>query len=412
METSSVIYGKLEAFIRKYYTNELLRGSIFFTGIGILYFLFTISIEYFLWLKPAYRTVLFWAFVAVEAFLLTRFVLFPLFKLVRLQKGIGYKEASVIIGSHFGEVSDKLTNFLQLSESGEKSELLLASIDQKAANLRVVPFNNAVNFKANRKYLPLAILPAFFVLFFWLSGNDEFLSQSFSRVVHFQNQYSPPAPFALRVMNQSLQVEQNKDFVLRVKAEGRVIPEQAMIFLGDESYYMEAVGAGEFQYVFSAPKNNTSFYVKANQVQSQDYELAIVTVPSIENFEMKLQFPGYLNRKPELVQGGGNAIVPEGTRVTWNINTVATEKVDFSVGAQIASFSKNGTAFSLVRSITQNTEYQIRTSNTKVRDYEKLNYRISVIKDQFPTINVGNAPDSLGVDKKYVLGQVADDNGL
>ena len=129
MESSSVIYRKLEAFIKKYYTNELIRGILFFIGLGLLYFLFTLFVEYFLWLKPIARTVLFWTFVFVEFFLLFRFILFPLFRLFKLQRGIDYKEASAIIGNHFSEVSDKLTNFLQLSEDENQSELLAASIN-------------------------------------------------------------------------------------------------------------------------------------------------------------------------------------------------------------------------------------------------------------------------------------------
>jgi len=90
---------------------------IFFIGLGLLYFLFTLFVEYFLWLKPMGRTFLFWTFILVEIFLLSRFILFPIFKLFKLQKGIDYKVASAIIGNHFTEVSDKLTNFLQLSDS-------------------------------------------------------------------------------------------------------------------------------------------------------------------------------------------------------------------------------------------------------------------------------------------------------
>ena len=116
MENSNNIYLKLEQFIKKYYTNELLRGSIFFIGIGLLYFLFTLTIEYFFWLKPNSRTLLFWTFIAVELFLLLRFILFPISKLFKLQNGINYDDASKIIGNHFSEVGDKLTNFLQLSQ--------------------------------------------------------------------------------------------------------------------------------------------------------------------------------------------------------------------------------------------------------------------------------------------------------
>jgi len=64
------------------------------------------------------------------------------------------------------------------------------------------------------------------------------------------------------------------------------------------------------------------------------------------------------------------------------------------------TFAKQDNQFLLSKNIIQNTDYQIVTSNNKVQNYEKLNYQISVVKDQFPTITVGNAPDSLKIEKK------------
>jgi len=412
LEQSDFIYQKLELFIKKFYTNELIRGMIFFIGLGLLYFLFTLFVEYFLWLKPIGRTLLFWTFIGVEIFLLFRFILFPIFKLFKLQKGIDYKEASAIIGNHFTEVSDKLTNFLQLSNDRNQSELLMASIEQKANSLQPIPFGNAINFKTNRKYLPLAIIPILFFAFFYVSGNSKILSQSLNRVVHFQDQFLPPAPFQFVVLNDNLQTEQNKDFIIRVKTEGKVVPENAMIFIGDESYFMETTKAGEFQYKLEKPTSNVLFHVEANAVSSPDYELNVVTVPSIANFEMILNFPSYLKKKPEIIKGNGNAIIPEGTRVSWKINALATQNVVWKDNNSNFSFSKTGNNFSLTKQISQNTEYQILTSNIDVNNYEKLNYQVSVIKDQFPTINVNKAPDSLKIDKNYVLGQISDDYGL
>ncbi|HEX9981582.1 MAG TPA: DUF4175 family protein [Flavobacterium sp.] len=412
MDKSNIIYLKLEAFIKKYYANELLRGTIFFIGLGMLYFLFTLFVEYFLWLKPGARTFLFWLFIAVEAFLLMRYILFPLFKLFRLQKGIGYPEASEIIGSHFSEVNDKLTNFLQLTNDNNKSELLLASIEQKAGALQPVPFSNAIRFSQNRRFLPLAILPLLFFAFFYISGNSDMISQSLNRVVNYKQQFLPPAPFKFIILNNDLRTEQNKDFIIQVRTEGKVIPENAMIFIGEESYFMESTQPGEFSFKISKPADNVAFHMEANAVSSAEYELAVIEVPSIANFDMVLNFPAYLSRRPESVKGTGNAVIPEGTKVTWRMKTIATQRVEFNDMKAVAAFSRNEDVFSLSRNISNDTEYQILTSNEKVTNYEKLNYRISVIKDQYPTINVNNAPDSLKVEKNYVLGQISDDYGL
>jgi hypothetical protein len=358
------------------------------------------------------RTVLFWVFIIVEIFLLLRFILFPIFKLFKLKKGIDYKEASTIIGKYFTEVNDKLTNFLQLSKSENQSELLLASVEQKANSLQPIPFGNAINFSANRKYLPLAMLPILLFAFFYISGNSKIISQSLNRVVHYRDQFLPPAPFQFVMLNSNLQTERNKDFIIRFKTEGKVVPENVMIFIGDESYFMETNKLGEFQYKFEKPASDVSFHVEANAVSSPYYELNVVAVPSIANFEMILNFPSYLKKKPEIIKGNGNAIIPEGTLVTWRIIAVATQNVVWKDIVSNLSFSKAENVFSLSKQITQNTEYQIFTSNTKVKNHEKLNYQISVIKDQFPTITVNNAPDSLKIDKNYILGQISDDYGL
>ena len=142
---------KLQAFIRKYYLNELIKGSILFVAFGLLYFLFTLFIEDLFWLKPKARTFLFWAFILVEFFLLYRYIFIPIFKIMGISKGISQDEASCIIGKHFTEVDDKLLNMLQLHGSPQETELLLASIEQKAESLRPVPFQKAVRFSTNKK---------------------------------------------------------------------------------------------------------------------------------------------------------------------------------------------------------------------------------------------------------------------
>ena len=80
------ILNKLDAFVKKYYTNELIKGTILFFAIGLLYFLVTLLTEHFLWLSSTTRTVLFWLFVVVEAALFVKLIAIPLAKLFKLKK--------------------------------------------------------------------------------------------------------------------------------------------------------------------------------------------------------------------------------------------------------------------------------------------------------------------------------------
>jgi len=367
LSAKEIIFDKLEDFIKKFYTNEFLRGTLFFVGLGLLYFLFTSFVEYFLWLKPTGRTILFWLFVSVELFLLGRYILFPLFKLFKIQKGIDYNEASKIIGSHFSTVNDKLVNFLQLVNDKNQSELLLASIDQKANALQPIPFSNAIDFAQNKKYIPLAIIPVLILLYLMLSGKDKFITESMHRVVNYKEQFLPPAPFSFLVTN-SLQTEQNKDFTLFIKTVGNLVPEKAMIVMNDESYFMESVGVGEFKYTFEKPMSNIDFHVEANEISSKEFTLKVATVPAIENFEMWMHFPKYLGKKPEIIKGTGNALVPEGTQITWKITAVATNSVQLQEENSTSTFLNDGKTFKFSKTLFQNSEYQILTSNKAVKN--------------------------------------------
>lgn len=412
MEAKSIIFDKLEGFIKKFYTNELIKGVILFIGLGLLYFIFTLLIEYFLWLSTSGRTILFWLFVGVESFLLIRFIAFPLFKLFKLQQGINYEQASEIIGNHFSEVQDKLLNFLQLANQSQTSELLAASIEQKAASLQPIPFSNAVNFAKNKKFLPYAIIPILLLILFFVTGNSEIISNSFVRVVNYETKFAPPAPFEFVVLNKSLTAQQNSDFVLQVKTQGKVMPENIAIQIGNEEYFLQNTKPGVFEYTFTKLSKDVTFSLLANGLNSKEYQINVVDVPTIANFEMVLQYPSYLGKKSEVIQGTGNAVVPEGTVVNWGINALATDKVSFKSNNQVSVFANKDNNFSLSRRITDNLNYEVITSNRNISEFEKLSYQIAIIKDQYPTISVQIAPDSLKLKSKMMIGQVSDDHGL
>jgi len=196
---------KLHQFTRKYYTSELIKGTILFLSLGCLYFFFTLFLEYFLWLKTTARTLLFWFFLGVELFLLIRFIVLPVFKLIGLRAGITAVHSSKIIGRHFPEVQDKLLNVLQLKQNANKSDLLAASIDQKAHELQSVPFVKAVDFTQNKKFLKYAIIPVLILLVTLFSGNRQVFTSSLERIVNHRTSYIPPAPFSFSLKEKKLQ---------------------------------------------------------------------------------------------------------------------------------------------------------------------------------------------------------------
>lgn len=412
MSTFSIIQQKLEEFIKKYYTNELIKGAILFFAIGLLYLLITLLVEYFLWLSPMGRRILFWAFVFVELGLFVRFIAFPLAKLFKLQKGINYEEASKIIGNHFPQVSDKLLNVIQLNQNQRESELLAASIDQKATELQPVPFKSAVNFKKNAKYLKYAAIPILVFIAFSVLGGMDIFSSSYKRVVQYDTAFEPPAPFSFIIMNEDLNAVENKPFNLKVRTEGTAIPENASINYNGETYYLQQTAPGFFEYTFQQPMESIDFSLKANKVTSREYMLDVVKTPSLLNFEMILDYPSYTGKNDETLKSAGNATIPEGTRVKWNVLTKNTNAVTLKTADTSFSFSAKGENFNFEKGIYNKFDYAITTSNEKLKDYENLAFTLNVVKDQFPEIEVQSKQDSTDSQRVLFLGQISDDYGL
>jgi hypothetical protein len=406
------IQDKLEAFIRRYYTNELLKGAILFFAIGLLYFLLTLFIEHILWLNTTSRTILFWLFIAVEVALLVKFIFIPLAKLFKLKKGINYEDASKIIGHHFPEVNDKLLNVLQLHQNPSQSELLLAGIEQKSLELNPIPFKLAVNFKKNVSYLKYAAIPVLILVITFLFGKTNWFSDSFERVVHYKTAYEAPAPFQFFVVNESLKAVENKDFKLLVKVAGDIIPENAEILYKGETYFLQPKGIGEFEYVFSQLKESISFQLTSNNVTSKPYSINVVEVPSLLSFEMVLDYPNHTKKVDEVLKGTGNAIVPEGTKVTWRLKTKSTDNVNLFANDTTAFNSDKSGAFESSKKVFNNFNYAISTSNKNLQDYENLAFKIDVVKDQYPEINLKAVTDSLDLQTLYFYGQASDDYGL
>ena len=415
LKTYNQILQKLQGFTLKYYTNELIKGSILFLAFGLLYFIFTLLVEYFLWLKPVARTVLFWLFIAVEVGLLIKYILLPLFKLAGLAKGLGLDEASKIIGTHFSEVDDKLLNMLQLHETNANSELVLASIDQKAANLQPIPFRKAIRFSTNKKYLKYLAIPIFIWLITLVSGEKNNLNDSYVRVINHQQNYLPPAPFSFEITNNSLEVIEGNAIQLEIQTKGDVVPEEAKIVFNNEDYFLKNQGTGNFSYQFNHVIKPVNFYLEANKVRSQTYTITPIPTPKIQAISLFLNYPNYLRKSNEKIENTGNVMVPAGTSIRWNVKTSQVDSLHLLNNDQLFSFTKNSKAtdiFSLTKNCTNSFSYTIQASNKHLKNYENLVFSVEVIQDEYPNMEIQTDIDSISRGEAQFVGRLSDDYGL
>lgn len=411
MNAYNNIIAKLEQFIKRFYTKQLIKGIFLFLTLGTLFWMAITYFEYVLWLNESWRLTLFIVFLLVELYLLYRYIAVPLLYLFKIRDGIDNRAASQLIGRHFPNVDDKLLNLLELSENQQKSDLLMASIEQRASNLGPVPFAEAVDLNDSYRYAKYILVPVVLFAFIWITGDIVSFFNSHQRVMHYDMAYERPAPFSFQVMNSSLEVMDNQPLIVRVKTVGDVRPDNVQMVMNGEELVMQR--KGEFyEYRFEAPVQETSFYLTANGWNSRSYSISSYRTPTLVDFVLELEYPKYLNLIPEVITGTGNAEVPEGTKATWKIQGDHVDEIRMIASDSTLSFHKEDDLFTNSIRLYKDFDYELSTSNSKVQNFEILAYRLNVIKDEKATVQVDQVLDSLNPNQSYFTGQAADDHGL
>ena len=411
MQHQQDILQALDAFIRKYYKNLLIKGVLYAVGIVLTLFLAAVLLEHFGWLSSLARGLIFWVGIAAVAVVLAWFVVRPLLKMHGLGKRISHDEAARIIGKHFPEVSDKLLNLLQLMD-GEESELLVAAVEQKTAQLRPVPFLNAIDLKGNRRYLKYA-LPPLAVLLVLLLVSPQTVTEPSKRIVNYNTVYERPAPFRFEIQQQDLSVWPGHDFQLDVKVDGEALPNEAFINVEGRRFKMSKVSPTLFQYTFKQVNRTQEFSLEAAGVVDGGHVLRMLPNPQVVSFRMVLAYPPYTGRKNETLVDIGDAAVPEGTVVRWLFQTRDADTLHFEVESgkwSVASDDNGRVEFS--RRVMGNMEYGFSVSNGYAVLSDTLRYALSAITDALPMIAVEELVDSLHPDRRLFRGRIKDDYGF
>ncbi len=411
MQAYNDIIDKLNHFSRKYYTKELIKGILLFMVMGILFMLAVLGVEYFLWLSSTGRAVLFFCFLLLTAFLLYRFIFVPILYMLRIKRGITGKEASRLIGKHFPNVADKLLNLLDLADDENQSELLLASIEQRSRVLKPIPFTQAIDYRENFKYLKYFIIPLILFGIIYLSGNWGSFFDTYTRVVNYDLAYTPPAPFSFELKTKDLDVLGDRSYTVKVTTHGNIRPDFVYLEVNGKELILQE-GNNEFKHTFLPPLHSCDFRFSSGGVESEVYHLNVLDAPTIQNFEVGFEYPGYLNLKRDTLRGTGNATLPEGTLATWKISGDNTEEVHLVDKDTVMNFMNSRKGFVLSKRIYNTYGYEITSSNRNVADYEKLGFTFKIKKDAYPTIKVEQLKDTLNPNIFYFIGESTDDYGL
>lgn len=405
---------KLDKFTRKYYTNQVIRGAIFSAIYVLAFFLAINLIEYYMYLSPVLRKVLFFGFIFSSAVFVGRFLGMPLLNYYRLGKIISYEQAAQIIGTHFTEVKDKLLNILQLKQmtTGNEMSLLNASIEQKIVELKPVDFSFAIDLNKNRKYLKYLAPPVLLFLFIIIAAPNV-LKEGTKRLYHNDTYFEKEAPFKFQLVNKSLQAMQYDDYELEVKVDGEALPSEVYLTAGENTFKLKKKDSNLFTYEFENLQSSLDFHFEANGFRSKQYQLDVVSKPSIAGFEVTADYPAYTGKPDEVIKNVGDLVVPAGTKLSWRFDARNCEEVRFIINDSAYSAKRSGTdEFTFSKAFYETIRYAVQVGNKEVKNADSVSYSLNVTPDLYPVISVNEKKDSANDKYFYYLGEVSDDYGV
>ena len=417
MENSyNILISKLDEFIRKFYKNKLIKGLIYAVSLVAVFFILVNLLEYFGRFNMTVRMMLFFSFLVFTTIISIRFFIIPLLKLYRIGKIISYEQAASIIGEHFGNIQDKLLNTLQLKNISDyetdNRELIEASINQKIQELKPVPFVNAVDLKANKRYLKFAIIPLAIILII-LFARPSAITETSERIIKYNTFYEVPAPFQFKITNKNLEAIQQQDFELNVKIEGSEIPDEVYLIADGVKYKLEKQNTVSFRYVFKNIQKDINFQLTAAEITSKPYQLSIIPKPIILNFDVQLTYPAYTGKKNEVLENIGDMVVPDGTKVEWRFVTRETSLLTFLFGDKtVALTQKSSNVFNYSALLRKSFSYSVKPENSRMKLIDSLVYSVNVIPDAYPMIQIDEMKDSLYEKRIYFRGLIKDDYGF
>lgn len=406
-----ILLSKIDEFRQKYYLNKIIRGLIITAASSLILGTGSVLTLYYVYPPAVVKTFMFLLVVGINIFVAAKYLLKPLLSYLHLTKSLTTEEAAVFIGEKLENIQDKIINALQLqalSAKNENNSIIIAGINQKISELKPIPFTRAVDLKVNHRHLKWVFIPLCVIVLVALIA-PGILSIGSRNFLSFTQTYSPPAPFEFKMLN-PLSVSQGSDLVLEVQLTGDQLPNDIYVEIGSSVFKMEKISHSGFNHTLYNVQDAQTIRFSGGGFYSDFFKVDVVPKPEILQVTAVLQYPKYLKKQDQLINGVGDLTLPEGTHITWRLNAKHAKSLTFQLDNQKHNVALINQSAQFKTKITESGFYSVVIQNEESAD--SVGNYITMLKDQFPAIYIKELNDSLSNKVKYFEGQVSDDYGL
>ncbi len=410
---------RLTAAARQQARLEALGGLLYASSAGIALCLLGMALDQVIVLSATARLALLAASGAVFAGIL------GFGSVWRLIQRPDLVETAKRIEGHFPELRATLISTVELwsrrksSREGYSRSLIEAAASDAASILRTIELEDALkrNFLL-RSYRSLACVIALGLLYAVVSPSSFYYSQL--RLTH------PGSDFGsyLSLRPGSTRLVRGTGFEVEARIWGRVPLRADLLVLGEgreeKRVSLKREGRDLFKGSVSRVDEGFTYAVIARGLESPHYVVTVLDRPQVIGLKMEYNYPGY-TRLPPVVhdEGVGDISGLVGTRV----KLTGRSNVPLSFGAMILDDSTEIKAvleeedrFEISTEIKRDGTYHILIRDPEGNENsDPIEYRISAIQDEFPTVAITSPAGDVNLPKDMILKLVvsaADDFGL
>jgi hypothetical protein len=391
----------------------LIQGVLIGAALWIVFYLLVNTLEYFSWFSSHVRLALLILLIVGSLLVAIVYFIVPLVNLIRFRKKMSLEQAALLIGKFFPDISDKLLNTLQLSDdlaSDSSNELLVATIEQRTAQLTPVRFSDAVDLKGNLRYLYifLALLVVLLALMLFL---PRFAVQPTQRIINYDQVYEKPLPFSVQLSQDAIEVNQGADVAFSIQVEGNQIPDAFYVksTRGQQLFQKESVN--EFHYVFKNVVHDLTFQVIGGDYVSKPISITVHPNPALLSYQCKVKYPAYIHRTNEVFEGKTRLWVPQGSQLEFDFALRDCDSAFIVKDSihQALDFDSDMAKLKFVAVTT--TSFDFFCQNQWSQRFDPIRFTVDVLPDAYPDIRVESYDEELS-SVVYYSGLIADDYGF
>lgn len=420
---------RLDSLRKREKLFEVCKGGLLFLALATILTLLALIVEAAFHLGPAARYTLLTVVAAGATAAFVWFVVKPLFFLLFRPTAPDDISLALKVGRKFAQVRDRLADALEVfrkhedNREGYSLELADNSLSQVYDETKDLDFNAAVSPQPVKRALQMlaGTLAVAFLVF--LIFSSSFVSASF-RLANPSMKFARDPGLTFEVKPGDAEIVKGESLEISARVSGAPVAEMTLFVKNTaaseyDRYELNSRDQATFSYTLENVIGDKDYYVAANGHRSDAFSVSVIERPFVRTLQVMLDYPNYSKLGNQyLDENVGDISALKGTRANLSLQankTVASAKIVFADGKPVP-LNITGTELTGNFVLSQDGSYHIElTDRDGLSNDSPIQYRLSLIEDQFPVVEVPFPGQDVDLNKDMLLPlsiEAEDDFGL